>query len=272
MKLTASRLKQLIKEEIELILTEQKKPTRLPTWLSDMVSDAYAPGEELLAAFEPEGGVELSYRPGAYKDVDQEGGDAEAAATDAVSGEFTQTAQELPGASAKRAALKSLQKKGISLSRLGQKTLKAGGAIEGLLGLPYDVAAGISNFYDTMKDAGGLDKWDVESKVGVGKLKMDPAQAKRETQFWYTVGKRIGMDMDEPRTDVTQFQGRLYIAAGRGSRSTVRRIIGEMGLYNAREQLKLLKKQQQRNRGRLSKTGKLIKSEIENYLRDRTKR
>ena len=37
-----------------------------------------------------------------------------------------------------------------------------------------------------------------------------------------------------------------------------------MGLYNAREKLKLLKKQQQRNRGRLSKTGKLIKSEIEN--------
>ena len=269
MKIPKSDLKKIIKEEIQAVMTENILQRvfggkRAPRWLSDLVSDAYAPGESLIAAFEPKGGVELGFRPGASKKTKSI--TSKSAATAAIDDELSGTAYETPAAAIKKRTVQYTRNSGQNLSRALQKTLKAGGFLEGLLGLPYDVAASVNDFYDAMEKAGGLDKWDVESKVGVGKRKMSPEQAKRETQFWYNVGKRYGMNMDEPRTDVTPFQGRLYIAAGRGSRSAVRRIIGEMGLYNAREQLKLLKKQQQRNRGRLSKTGKLIKSEIENYL------
>lgn len=259
MKLTESRLKQIIKEEINSVITEV---VRAPKWLSDLVNDAYAPGSSYVGRFEPEGGVELAYRPGDRSAAKASASDP---VTGAVAGELEGTAYEAPGNIVKRVGVKKLQQRGLQQAL--QRTLKAGGFLEGILGLPYDVAAGIDKFYDTMNKAGGLDQWDVESKVGAGKLMMSPEQAKKETQFWYILGKRVGMDMDETRTSVVPFQGRLYAAAGRGSRSTVRRIINKMGLYNAREQLKLLKRQQQRNRGSLSKTGKLIKSEIENYLR-----
>lgn len=260
MKLTESRLKQIIKEEINSVITE----VRAPKWLSDLVNDAYAPGSNYVGRFEPEGGIELTYRPGESARA------AKASASDpvagAITGELEGTAYETPGAVIKKQGLRQIQRSGQGLSRLAARSLKAGSAIEGILGLPYDVAAGIRNFYDTMNKAGGLDQWDVESRVGTGKLMMSPEQAKKETQFWYSLGKRFGMDMDEPSTSVVPFQGRLYAAAGRGNRSTVRRIINKMGLYNAREQLKLLKRQQQRNRGSLSKTGSLIKDELEKYL------
>jgi len=67
------------------------------------------------------------------------------------------------------------------------------GHLAGLGLLPYDVAKEIENWVDINRRSQGYDQWDLENKLGLGKLYMSPEQAEKETELWHLLQQYAGL-------------------------------------------------------------------------------
>ena len=304
MDLTKKILEQLIKEEITKVNETKDFERRFSSFFKNIpilgsVIDAkikYAPGlgNDPADRAEDQGAVKVTYRsqgddPAAEKKYVN---DALSIALDYVADNASEEAMELALETSPAAAhhflgatvtgdwLRStypslFHKYGGVLGHTKIRSAMQFASMAGKAIILLESALLIERWATTKAKSQGMDKWDVENKVGAGKLMRSARKVKSDTQFLNILKNEIGLDLSPDRSLGQDAQSKLYKAARillrfgnkNDNLMKLRAVIKNMGLYKVQEQLKLL-----RRRTNLSKEEKIIKQQLEIFASGDTAR